>query len=44
LPPLTTNAEQGAPDKFCQTRPGALEPVGTPGDVAELMGDAMTAS
>ena len=60
LPPLTTNAEQGALDKFCQTRPGgppsnktlrqllrdsgttsALELVGTPDDVADMMGDAM---
>ena len=60
LPPLKTNAEQGALDKFCQTRPGeppspktlgqlvrdsgttgALELVGTPDDVADMMGDAM---
>ena len=60
LPPLTTNAEQGALDKFCQTRPGeppskktlrqllrdggttgAIELVGTPDDVADMMGDAM---
>lgn len=60
LPPLTTNAEQGALDKFCQTRPGeppspktlrelvrdsgttgALDLVGTPDDVADMMGDAM---
>jgi FMN-dependent oxidoreductase (nitrilotriacetate monooxygenase family) len=60
LPPLTTNAEQGALDKFTQTRPGeppskktlrqllrdsgttgALELVGTPDDVADMMGDAM---
>jgi alkanesulfonate monooxygenase SsuD/methylene tetrahydromethanopterin reductase-like flavin-dependent oxidoreductase (luciferase family) len=60
LPPLTTNAEQGALDKFCQSRPGeppskktlrqlvrdsgttgALELVGTPDDVADMMGDAM---
>lgn len=60
LPPLTTNAEQGALDKFCQTTPGAppspktlrqlvresgttgaLELVGTPDDVADMMGDAM---
>jgi long-chain alkane monooxygenase len=60
LPPLTTNAEQGALDKFCQTKPGsppsaktlrqllrdsgstgAIELVGTPDDVADMMGDAM---
>jgi alkanesulfonate monooxygenase SsuD/methylene tetrahydromethanopterin reductase-like flavin-dependent oxidoreductase (luciferase family) len=60
LPPLTTNAEQGALDKFCQTRPGeppskktlrqllrdsgttgVMELVGTPDDVADMMGDAM---
>jgi FMN-dependent oxidoreductase (nitrilotriacetate monooxygenase family) len=60
LPPLTTNAEQGALDKFCQTRAGsppsektlrqllrdsgttgAIELVGTPDDVADMMGDAM---
>jgi hypothetical protein len=60
---MATNGEQGALDKFCQTRPeeapstktlcqlvrdsgttAALELVGTPDDVAELMGDAMTAS
>lgn len=60
LPALTTNAEQGALDKFCQTRPGeppsektlrqlvresgttgALDLVGTPDDVADMMGDAM---
>jgi len=60
LPPLTTNAEQGALDKFCQTRPGeppspktlrqllrdsgttgALELVGTPDDVADMMEAAM---
>jgi FMN-dependent oxidoreductase (nitrilotriacetate monooxygenase family) len=60
LPALTTNAEQGALDKFCQSRPGeppskktlqqlvrdsgttgALELVGTPDDVADMMGDAM---
>ena len=60
LPQLSTNAEQGALDKFTQTTPGgppssktlrellrdsgttgALDLVGTPDDVAEMMGDAM---
>jgi FMN-dependent oxidoreductase (nitrilotriacetate monooxygenase family) len=60
LPALSTNAEQGALDKFAQTRPGsppsaktlrellrdsattgAIELVGTPDDVADMMGDAM---
>ena len=55
LPPLTTNAEQGALDKFCQHGSGktlrqlvrdsgtssTLELVGTPDNVAGLMGEAM---
>ena len=57
LPPLTTNAEQGALDKFCQAGSGktlrqlvrdsgtssTLELVGTPDDVAAMMGEAMAA-
>jgi long-chain alkane monooxygenase len=44
LPPLTTNAEQGALDKFCQTRPGAPPSPKTLRQlvrVADMMGDAM---